>query len=206
MSVSSNQNPKLKVSPPLAVLLPIIIALVIWQQNKQAENDPVPPAAAEQTMEPASDSVDITIHPQGQAPQVAPKPQVTQDFLKEIGRETFESPAGLVYRSGSADGHRLDHIMAHSKDIPSKPIHGVFDGDRNEILMLIDEVWTMSQKRGPPDVEIKKERGRTVITAKLNRVVGYTGGESGKRKNYPKCSGVRLVVEGRNVITAFPVL
>jgi hypothetical protein len=38
----------------------------------------------------------------------------------------------------------------------------------------------------------------------LGRRIGYIGGQTGKRKNYPAASHLRLVLEGQNVITAFP--
>ena len=128
-----------------------------------------------------------------------------KDFLAETSKDVFESPAGLIYRSGSADGHRLTHLMKHAQDAPNKPVHGVFIGGRNEILALLDEVWKLSQERGPPKVKTEKQRGRTVITANLNRKIGYVGGQTGKRKNHPACKKVRLVLEGKNVITAYPV-
>lgn len=124
--------------------------------------------------------------------------------LREIGRKVFVSTAGLHYRPGSADGHRLDHIMRHAEDDLSKPVHGVFLGDRDAILKLIDEAYLIALKRGPPQVIVEDEDDRTVYTVDMKKKIGYVGGEVGQRKKKPACTKLRIVLEGTNVITAFP--
>ena len=54
--------------------------------------------------------------------------------MKLVGKNVFRSTAGLIYRPGSRDEHRLKHLLKHAKDDLSKPIHGVFSGDRDTIL------------------------------------------------------------------------
>lgn len=125
--------------------------------------------------------------------------------LTEIQPNVFVSPAGLEYREGSAEGHRLTHLMRHAEDDPDRPIHGVFDGTRDEILALLDEVWQSAQTRGPPHVDREQQGRRTVYTVQLGRKIGFVGGKSGARRGYPPCQGVKLVVEGDDVITAYPV-
>ena len=51
----------------------------------------------------------------------------------------------------------------------------------------------------------EREGRRTVFTVNLGRVVGFVGGQTGKRRNNPAVTHVRLVLEGVNVITAFPL-
>lgn len=201
MNSSTDPRSSLKLSPPVIVILVILVAVSLWQREEKGDVPEFSDTPVLQT-EDSGSSKEVT----EEVSDSSSSTPESSSFLNEIGDETFESPAGLIYTKGSADGHRLDHLMKHSVDVPSKPVHGVFNGDKNEILSLLDEVWTMSKERGPPEVETKQERGRTVITANLKRVIGYTGGESGKRKGYPKCSKVRLVVEGQKVITAYPVL
>ncbi|MFN9720030.1 MAG: hypothetical protein ACK58L_15130 [Planctomycetota bacterium] len=126
--------------------------------------------------------------------------------LREIRENVFESTAGLIYRSGSADGHRLKHVMKHATDDPSKPVHGVFigDGDRDVVLALIDEAFDKS-KKGGKDVRTDEEGARTVFTVNMKRRVGFTGGQEGKRRNNPECRFIRIVVEReREVISAYP--
>lgn len=124
--------------------------------------------------------------------------------LNEIRANVFESTAGLVYRSGSEDGHRLEHVLQHAADNPDKPKHGVFEGDRETILALIDEAYQMSQKGGS-DVRSQDQNDRTVITVNLRRRIGYAGGEEGERLGHPACHYLRLVLENDvNVITAYP--
>lgn len=124
--------------------------------------------------------------------------------LKEIDDNVFESTAGLLYVPGGAEGHRLKHVMQHAKDNPSKPIHGVFDGDRDQILAVIDEAFVKARKGGS-DVRSEKQNGRRVFTVNLRRRIGQVGGSDGSRQGHPDCRYVRIVLENENeVITAFP--
>lgn len=188
-----------KNSTPFVVYLPLIVLAIVWFQNQKDE---------EQRSDPAPAPSQVT---EGQAEQQIPSvdetkpPSETEDYLTENSPDVFVSPAGLVYRSGSTHGHRLKHVMQHAEDDLSKPIHGVFIGSQTDILLLIDEAYELAQERGPPDVEQKQERGRTVITVNLKRKIGYTGGQAGQRDNQPPCHTLKLVLEDKNVITAYPV-
>ena len=124
--------------------------------------------------------------------------------LREIRDYVFESTAGLLYVKGSADGHRLKHVMQHAKDDLSKPKHGVFEGDRDQILAVIDEAYEKT-KKGGKDVRKSEQDGRTVYIVNLGRKIGYVGGSSGERSGNPDCRYVQLVLEDENVvITAYP--
>lgn len=131
--------------------------------------------------------------------------QATRERLTEIRPDTFESLAGLIYGKGSEDGHRLKHIMQHAQDIPSKKVHGVYDGDREQILEWIDDVWTRYQKKDST-VRSSLQNNRIVMTAKMNERIGYVGGEEGERKGHPECRYLRVVVDKPNrIVTAYPV-
>lgn len=124
--------------------------------------------------------------------------------LKEVGKKTFVSTAGLKYGPGSADGHRLLHVMKHAQDDLEKPIHGVFEGSKEEILAIIDEAWLLVKEKSK-QVKTEEQGGRQVFTVDLKRRVGYTGGEVGERKNHPVCTKVRIVIEDENeVVSAYP--
>lgn len=124
--------------------------------------------------------------------------------LKEVDDNVFESTAGLFYVPGGAEGHRLKHVMQHAKDNPSKPVHGVFDGDRDEILAVIDEAFMMA-KKGGSDVRSEKQNGRRIFTVNLRRRIGQVGGSEGERQGHPDCRFVRIVLENENeVISAYP--
>lgn len=126
--------------------------------------------------------------------------------LRDIGNEILESPAGLRYLPGSADGHRLKHVLKHAADDPAKKLHGVFDGDQQSIVAMIDDAWRKSAKGGP-DVRRQSQNDRQVVTVNLRRRIGYVGGQEGRRKQYPECRYLRLVLENkREVITAYPTL
>ena len=136
------------------------------------------------------------------SPESAGDPVLGQ--LTEVGNNVFESTAGLIYRSGSQDGHRLDHVMQHAKDDRTKKIHGVFDGDRDQILSLIDEAFQKATK-GDTDVRGEQQNGRHIYTVNLRRRIGQVGGEDGKRQGNPECRYLRLVLENDNeVISAYP--
>lgn len=133
------------------------------------------------------------------------KSQAPLGKLTEVAPKVFETTAGLRYGPGSVDRHRLLHVMQHAKDRPEKPVHGVFDGDEYKIRAVIDEAYLIADLRGPPQAKKTVEGDRTVWKVDLKRKVGYLGGQVGKRKNFPSLTGVQLVLEGVNVITAYPV-
>lgn len=132
------------------------------------------------------------------------KPRLGKLSLIRGTRDEFRSTAGLMYVPGSADGHRLKHVLKHAKDNPSKPVHGVFDGDRDQILEWIDKAYLMG-KNGEKGARKESQRDRMVYTANLNERVGYVGGQKGKRNGNKECRYLRLVVQnGTEVVTAYP--
>lgn len=126
--------------------------------------------------------------------------------LKLIGENIFQSTAGLVYRPGSRDGHRLKHVLKHAKDDLQKPVHGVFEGDRDTILRWIDVAWIRVGKGGNL-VRKRRQNDRTAWTVNMQEKIGYTGGQKGQSKRKPDCRYLRLVIEddGETVVTAYPV-
>lgn len=132
------------------------------------------------------------------------KPRLGKLTLVRGTRDEFRSTSGLMYVPGSADGHRLKHVLKHAKDNPSKPVHGVFDGDRDQILEWIDKAYLMG-KNGEKGARKESQRDRMVYTANLNERVGYVGGQKGKRNGNKECRYLRLVLEnGTEVVTAYP--
>lgn len=138
------------------------------------------------------------------APGVQQKAEKPLGQLTEIRRRVYESTAGLIYLPGSADGHRLDHVMQHAEDDTSKRIHGVFEGDRDAILATIDEAFEKSRKGGR-DIRTEDQNGRTVLTVRMSRKIGHMGGEEGQRQRNPECRYLRMVLEnGNEVVSAYP--
>lgn len=126
--------------------------------------------------------------------------------LKKIGRSLYESTAGLRYGPGSREGHRIKHIMRHAKDQPTRPgKHGVFDANKQQaVLAVLDEAWLVAKFK-KKRAKIDKQGKRTVYTVDMKRRIGYVGGRVGKQRRHPVAKHVRMVLEGRNVITAFPL-
>ncbi|MFN7706481.1 MAG: hypothetical protein ACK5OH_00590, partial [bacterium] len=130
--------------------------------------------------------------------------QSVEDYLKQVGKNRFESPAGLIYKPGSEEGHRLKHIERHLKDIPDRPgSHGVFDGSMVEFLMAIDDAVTRA-KRKLKGTSMEEDDGAMVYEASFDKPIGFLGGETGKRKKNPKVKKMRVVIQDDAVITAFP--
>lgn len=127
--------------------------------------------------------------------------------LRDLGGKVWESAAGLKYGPGSQEKHRLLHIMRHAEDQPNRPgKHGVFtgNGERKKVLALIDEAYLQAIKGGR-NVQKKQERNRVVYTVNMGRQVGFVGGQVGNKQGKPAAYKIRLVLEGTNVITAFPL-
>ena len=125
-------------------------------------------------------------------------------ILKETGRDRFVSPAGLVYGPGSEEGHRLKHLQRHLQDQPNRSgKHGVFDGEMPNVIRWIDDAYQRANNKAK-GTSMRQEDGRTVIEASFDKPIGYIGGRDGRRDNNPPAKRLRLVVDGKNVITAFP--
>jgi len=134
-------------------------------------------------------------------PQVAPN--LKYGLLREIGRERFMSPAGLIYTPGSREGHRLKHLERHTVDDPDRPgPHGVFDGGMEKALQTIDNAYERAKKN--QRTTKKEDRGRTVYTVDMGGRVGYVGGRDGNRRRKPAARRVQLVLEDNRMITAYP--
>lgn len=145
--------------------------------------------------------------PPGEASHVTGKPQPELGQLRDLGGKVWQSVAGLKYGPGSQEKHRLLHIMRHAEDQPNRPgKHGVFagNGERKKVLALIDEAYLQALKGGR-NVQKKQEGNRVVYTVNLGRRVGFVGGQVGNKQGKPAAYKIRLVLEGTNVITAFPL-
>jgi hypothetical protein len=125
-------------------------------------------------------------------------------ILREISKDRFLSPAGLVYGPGSAEGHRLEHLRRHVEDDPGRAgSHGVFDGGMEGALTTIDGAYqrALSGQR----TTTRSDGPRTIYTVDLGKRVGYVGGSEGQRRGNPMARRVRLVLEGNYFVTAFPL-
>jgi hypothetical protein len=146
-----------------------------------------------------------------QPAKAATKPKNNSDdseplygFLTEVGRNRYESPAGLIYGPGSEEGHRLKHIARHLEDQPDRPgSHGVFKGDMKAFLTAIDEGYVRA-KKGAKGTTKNEDDGSMVYEITFDKAIGFIGGEAGGRKKNQATKKLRLVVKGNNVITAFP--
>ncbi len=127
--------------------------------------------------------------------------------LKEVGRDRFESPAGLLYTMGARGEHRIEHVMRHSRDMASRPAHGVFigNGDRDTVLKLIDDAWKLAEANSPK-AKYEKSKGNDAWTVNMGRKVGFDGGKKGQRNGGKSLNSIKLILaNGNQVITAYPV-
>ena len=181
---------------------------VLGMENPVASNSVEPQARVASGSEADKPSEPAPTHATKPAPAHATKPDAAEELLygllKDTGREVYVSPAGLRYTRGSEEGHRLKHLEKHLKDIPDRPgKHGVFDGDLAQALRWIDDAYTRGQQ-GAKGVRKRDEDGRTVYEVPFTKAIGFIGGRDGKRDNHPEAKRLRLVVDGDQVITAFP--
>ncbi|WP_078917412.1 DUF6531 domain-containing protein [Streptomyces sp. NRRL S-813] len=111
--------------------------------------------------------------------------------LEDLGGGWYRSPEGLDYGPGSAEGHRITHVMQHTRENPAKPAHGVFDTGNKGVLETVDEAWS----RRAMAVSVNQQGARTTYIIPMGRQVGYNPAEE----------YVSITVEhGNEVITAFP--
>jgi len=138
-------------------------------------------------------------------PREAPPPKDDLELVLQAPRPgTYQSPAGLRYTRGSQHGHRLKHLLAHTQDQPDRPgQHGVFQSRvPTEVVALVDEAYL--QALAGENTRVEYEGDRTIYTVDLGRRIGYIGGESGNRRGHPAARHLRMVLEGKNFVTAFP--
>lgn len=125
--------------------------------------------------------------------------------LKQLGKTTWISPAGLRYAGKDPAGlTRVEHVLRHAADQPKRAgLHGVFDGGNDQALATVDEAWKLVKTK-----KIKpSEEGRTsAYTIPMGRRVGYLGGRTGASRGKPPLKRVFIVVRTgtSEVITAFP--
>ena len=180
-------------------------------KKKPAAKTKIADEADEEREQPLSTSGKSQNNNPSQPTKTATKPKSESDesdplygFLAEVGRNRYESPAGLVYGPGSEEGHRLKHIARHLEDQPDRPgSHGVFKGSMKAFLTTIDEGYARA-KKGAKGTTKKEDDGLVVYEITFEKAIGFIGGEAGGRKKNPATKKLRLVVRGSNVITAFP--
>jgi len=125
--------------------------------------------------------------------------------LKSLGGENYQSPAGLLYVSRGSSEHRLEHLARHLKDVPDRRgPHGVFDADMGRVLRWLDETYQRAES-GKSGAKMQPQGNRPVSEAKFDKQVGYVGGSTGKRDGNPAAFKIKLVLEGKKVITAYPL-
>ncbi len=127
--------------------------------------------------------------------------------LKQVGPSDFISTrSGLRYGRDwdPKFGNRVNHVLNHTRDIPGRPEHGVFETTGASTFDLIDNVW-MKIRLGGPDVRVIPQGNRTTYVVDMHQRVGYEGGVFGQVRGNPAANHVSLTVEnGNNVITAYP--
>ena len=126
--------------------------------------------------------------------------------LKQTGKTTWQSPAGLTYKGRDPKGlTRVEHIMRHAQNQPRRAgKHGVFDANTEaEVFALLDQAWTRAQQQG---VRPRSEGSRSTYTVSMGRRIGYLGGQVGGQRRNPALKRIRIVFETgtKNIVTAFP--
>ena len=121
----------------------------------------------------------------------------------------MESPEGLTYYIGDRGENRVDHVMRHAADDPSRRgSHGVFDGDENQIFRTIDEAYALVKAKSKQVINEDWDdriKTRVAYDVDMRRKIGYQGGSTGSRKGKPSQTVIRLVLDKDiRVISAFP--
>lgn len=145
----------------------------------------------------------------------APRPPVTTDGvgnekatfqLTAVDRSTDRSPAGLLYNKSGRET-RVDHVMRHARDDPYRDhAHGVFDGNTQaEVLAVLDDAFQLIQDNSPAvQREPADEDGRVAYTIEMPSRIGFVGGKAGAKQRNPPTRRLKLVLAGKQVITAYP--
>ena len=123
----------------------------------------------------------------------------------KIAEGGLETSSGLRFGKYSGpDGHRLNHMLKHTKNDLGKKYHGVFDKKGNKLIEQIDEAWEKVQKGATGVTTILQPGQRTVHIIDMGKRIGYEGGSKGTGKALNK---IKFVIEkGTNneAVTVFP--
>jgi hypothetical protein len=130
----------------------------------------------------------------------------TAGRLKYLGNDTWESPLGLQYGPDAQYGNRIQHVLRHAENQPTRVgEHGVFDAGRQGAIGVIDEAWALAQKGGS-NVNVTTVGNKSVYTVDMGRRVGWVGGQGGAALGNPRVNNIQLVIRnGNQVITAYPI-
>jgi hypothetical protein len=124
--------------------------------------------------------------------------------LEEIAVDSYVSEGGLSYLPDPGRfASRADHVLAHTADDLSRPLHGVFDLPSNacDVFDLLDEVRRKIQNGAAVTC------GDGCFDVDMHRDVGSVGGTQGASAGNPHTTWVRIVLaHGDDVITAYPIL
>ena len=124
--------------------------------------------------------------------------------LEQVAVDSYVSDGGLSYLPDPGRFEsRADHVLAHTADDLSRPLHGIFDvgSDACDVFDLLDEV--QAQIRDGAAVAC----GDGCYDVDMRRDVGTVGGTQGATAGNPRTTWVRIVVaHGDDVITAYPIL
>ena len=127
--------------------------------------------------------------------------------LRSLGSNEWESSQGLRYGPDPNFVNRVQHVLRHAVDDPTRPTaHGVFDAGPTGTLGVIDEAWAIARKGGTR-VDVLQQGARTRYIVNMGRRIGYVGGQPGAAAGNPSAYHILIVVEnGNSIVTAFPVV
>jgi len=171
------------------------------QTSQRTEGNATPHLSGDPSVNPSGDITSAQLA--GNQSNTEPPVRGRDLFLKSSGGRNLTSPAGLIYTMGGGGEHRVDHVMRHAVDDENRPVHGVFEGDEESILRLIDEAYLLVQE-GSSRVQSEDSDGNAVYTVSLQRRIGYEGGQRGARNGNRPLTRLRLVLQENRVITAYP--
>ncbi|MDT0614895.1 polymorphic toxin-type HINT domain-containing protein [Streptomyces lancefieldiae] len=87
----------------------------------------------------------------------------------DMGGDHFVSPGGLIYGPDRKHGHKIDHLLRHTVEDPSRLTHTVFiEKEPNKVLALVDEAWAKQS-------EIINVPGDIAVIIPMGKVIGTKG-------------------------------
>jgi hypothetical protein len=126
--------------------------------------------------------------------------------LRQTGPTKWESPEGLEYGPDLQYGNRVQHVLRHALDQPTRVgEHGVFDAGPDGFVQVVDEAWVAAQQGGSNVVKTTVGNKDTYLVD-MGRRVGWVGGQGGATLGNPAVNNIQLVVRnGNQVVTAYPI-
>jgi hypothetical protein len=98
------------------------------------------------------------------------------------------------------------HIYEHTENDPKKIIHGFFDISNEDMDKLIEEITKILQEKNNKNLRSYFSGQQLIYDIDMGRKIGWIGGQRGEEMGFPTTTFIRVIMDGRMVISCYPAI